>query len=90
MGKSRYKPLRLVLRSTETAIPFGPQYAEQRLPFFAAVATTAEVRFDFRQKIAQACTRRNLFRKALQLATAGLAIHLTIQMAHENMINQFA
>ncbi|MEP6988506.1 MAG: hypothetical protein ABI970_23085 [Chloroflexota bacterium] len=89
MGKSRYKPMLLILRCTEVAIPFGTEDAQQRLPFFTAIATTAEVRFDFWQKVTQACTRRNFLREALQLATAGLAIHLAILMAHEYMIDQF-
>jgi len=62
----------------------------QRLPFFAAIATTAEVRFDFWKKVTQAGTCRNFLREALQLATAGLAIHFAVEMAHENVINQFA
>ena len=90
MGESRYKLLLLILRCTQAAIPFGTDDAQQRLPFFAAVATTAEVRFDFRQKITQACTRRDFLREALQLATAGLAIHIAVEMADKNMIDQFA
>ena len=90
MRKSRYKPLCLVVRYAEAAIAFGTHDAQQCLPFFAAVATTAEMRFDFRQKITQAGTHRDFLGEALQLATARLAIHLGILMAHENMINQFA
>jgi hypothetical protein len=89
MGNSRYRPLCLALRRAEVAITFCAEDAQERLPLFPTVATTAYVRFNFRQKIMQAGSGCDFLRQTLQLAVARLTIHFAVKVTHENMVDQF-